>query len=135
MEYLTRVGGLAIRENKVLAVRNKTSPIYLIPGGILEKRETNKQALIRELDEELNAKLVSSKIFKTYYSSKALFHDTPLKLVTFLVEIDGKLRPGHEILEYVWLTATDYKSNRYELAPIFGQQVIPDLCKEGYLKF
>jgi len=120
-----------INDNKLLIVRNNSSPIYLMPGGAVEKKESRLQALERELDEELKVRLKSQTKFKTYYADKALFHDLPLKFVTYLTEIEGVPKPCHEILEVVWLTPENFKN--YELAPTFKSKVIPDLITEGYL--
>ena len=102
-----------------------------MPGGAVEKKESRLQALERELDEELKVRLKSQTKFKTYYADKALFHDLPLKFVTYLTEIEGVPKPCHEILEVVWLTPENFKN--YELAPTFKSKVIPDLITEGYL--
>lgn len=132
MKYLTRVGALIIEDNKLLIVKNNSSPIYLMPGGTVEKKESKLQALERELDEELRVHLKSQTEFKTYYADKALFHDLPLRFVTYLTEIEGVPTPCHEIIEVTWLTTDNFKN--YELAPTFKSKVIPDLIAEGHLK-
>lgn len=134
MEYLVRVGAIIIDDNKLLIDRNKTSPIFLMPDGIVENNETNEDALKRELFEELTVKLKSSKEFKIYYYSKALFHSSPLKLVTYLTEVEEEPKPGSEILEVAWLGKDDYDKRKYELAPLI-HKVIPDLIEAGYLHF
>lgn len=134
MKYLIKVGAIIIKENRLLINRNKTSHIFLIPGGKVKQNETNEEALKRELIEELNVKLNIAKQFKTYFSDKALFDNLPLKLITYFVEIRGQPKPNSEISEIVWLDSDDYRNNRYKLAPLF-YQIIPDLIREGYLKF
>ena len=134
LKYLVKVGAIIIKDNQLLIDRNKTSPIFLIPGGKVEHSETNKEALARELFEELSVELKSANEFKTYYSNKALFDKVPLKLVTYFVEIKGIPKPNSEILENVWLNAEDYTNKKYKLAPLF-YQIIPDLVKKGYLNF
>lgn len=134
MEYLVRAGAIIIRENKLLMNRNKTSPIFLIPGGKVEPNETNEETLERELAEELKVKLKSAKSFKAYYSDKALFDNLPLRMDTYLVDIEGRPKPNSEILEVVWLNKDDYESRKFNLAPFF-YKIIPDLIKEGHLKF
>jgi 8-oxo-dGTP pyrophosphatase MutT (NUDIX family) len=133
MSYLVRVGAIIIDDNTLLIDRNKTSPIFLLPGGIVEN-ETNEEALEREVLEELNVKLKSSKKFKTYRFTKALFHDSSLKSVTYLTEIEGEPSPGSEILEIAWLGKNEYDKRKYNLAPLI-RKVIPDLNESGYLHF
>jgi 8-oxo-dGTP diphosphatase len=132
MDYLTRVGAIIIEDNKLLVVRNNSSPIYLMPGGTVKEKESKLHALERELDEELKVRLESQTEFKTYYADKALFHELPLKFVTYLAKIAGVPIPSHEIIEAAWLTPENFKD--YELAPTFKSKVIPDLVSEGRLK-
>lgn len=48
------VRGIVQKENKILVCKNKENDYYFFPGGHIEFGETAKQALIRELNEELN---------------------------------------------------------------------------------
>jgi 8-oxo-dGTP diphosphatase len=133
MKRLTRVCAIIIDNNRIVADRAKGSRTFLIPGGLVNN-ETKTDALERELYEELAVKLKSSKEFKTYHAIKALYHDSPLDMVTYIARIEGEPQPCSEIEEVVWIGKEDYKNRKYPLAPLF-YKVIPDLIEEGYLKF
>ena len=48
-----KAGGLLITNKRCLAELSRKRTMYVVPGGKLEKGETPKQALVRELEEEL----------------------------------------------------------------------------------
>ena len=54
-----RVRSVIIKDNKVLLIKRtkKDSVYWVIPGGGVEKNETNKEALMRECREELGVKI------------------------------------------------------------------------------
>lgn len=51
-----RVCAMILHENKILAMRDERSPYYYLPGGRVKMGETAEQAVIREVEEELNIK-------------------------------------------------------------------------------
>ena len=56
------VDGLVLCDGHVLLIRRGKAPgrgLYAIPGGFLDQRETLYQAIVRELAEETNLKLLS----------------------------------------------------------------------------
>lgn len=60
------IGLLVIKNKKVLMVKEFGQDFYSLPGGILEKDETEKQTLLREIKEELNVDVVDYKIYGKY---------------------------------------------------------------------
>lgn len=67
-----RVRSVIIKDNKVLLIkRTKKDSIYwVIPGGGVEKNETNKEALMRECREELGVKIKISSLLLEMLSQK-----------------------------------------------------------------
>ena len=58
---IDKVGGIIIKNKKVLVVRKKTKenfPEFIIPGGKRETGETDVETLQREIQEEVNLKVV-----------------------------------------------------------------------------
>lgn len=49
-----RVCAVILHDNKLLTMRNERSPYYYLPGGRVSMHESAEQAVIRELQEELN---------------------------------------------------------------------------------
>lgn len=48
-----RVAGVIINDNKILTVNTRTDDCLYLPGGYVELGETTKEAVLRELKEEL----------------------------------------------------------------------------------
>ena len=58
---IDKVGGIVIKDKKVLVVRKKTKENFLefiIPGGKRESGETDLDTLQREMQEEVNLKII-----------------------------------------------------------------------------
>ncbi len=72
-----RVCGVIIHENKLLAMRDKNSPYYYLPGGRVQMGETVEEAVIREMREELN---IECRIARPLWLNQAFFTED----VTFL---------------------------------------------------
>lgn len=62
IEKTTKVYAVVLIKNKLLVVYNSKMDMWGFPGGTIEKYESLEQALERELIEEANIKVISSKI-------------------------------------------------------------------------
>ena len=49
-----RVCAVILRDGKLLATKNQTTPYYFLPGGRVQLHEAAEQAIVREIKEELN---------------------------------------------------------------------------------
>jgi 8-oxo-dGTP diphosphatase len=65
-ELFSAVFLIAIEGNQILAIENDRG--WEIPGGHIEKGETHKEALIREVEEEAGASFSEAKLFSIIYS-------------------------------------------------------------------
>lgn len=85
-----RVCAMILHENKILAMRDERSPYYYLPGGRVKMGETAEQAVIREVEEDLNIK---AKILRPLWLNQAFFTEDVDKLnyhelcVYFLMDI------------------------------------------------
>ncbi|MCW8408086.1 NUDIX domain-containing protein [Legionella sp. PATHC035] len=121
-------------QHRVLAVHKRGKPPnqYIVPGGKIESGETDEDALRRELFEELHVGVLSI-IPYDEFRAKAIYEDALLVMRTYFVRIDSSPVAGSEIDHFVWLDA-HFKTSGYQFASILGQQILPRLLAEGYLR-
>ncbi len=65
-----RVCGIIISDEKILAMHDERSPYYYLPGGRVTMGETAENAVIREIQEELN---VTPKIVRPLWLDQSFF--------------------------------------------------------------
>ncbi|MBR0424769.1 MAG: NUDIX domain-containing protein [Clostridia bacterium] len=65
-----RVCAILIANDKILAMRDERSPYYYLPGGRVRMGETAEQAILREMEEELNC---SPRIIRPLWLNQSFF--------------------------------------------------------------
>lgn len=65
-----RVCGIITNENRILAMRDERSPYYYLPGGRVRMGEKAEQAIIREIQEELD---ISPRIVRPLWLNQGFF--------------------------------------------------------------
>jgi len=112
MKKIEVVAGIICFENKILCVqrpRNKLSYIsekFEFPGGKIENGETQKDALERELLEELN---ISSNITSLFHTVVHEYPDFELTMYSFICEVKTMELTLNEHIAYEWLTPNELK--------------------------
>ncbi|MBI2448697.1 NUDIX domain-containing protein, partial [Candidatus Pacearchaeota archaeon] len=91
------VNALVIKNNKLLTIKRKNIPwkgMYTMPGGRLEKGETEKEALVREVKEETGYDVMVSR----YIATKIFYwHYIPFSVSFYTAEIiSGRAKPQEE---------------------------------------
>jgi len=133
MTIIHKAGALIFQGKKVLIVRAKGKNYWIYPGGKYEGKETAKECLRRELEEELQVQLKSFSHYKTYHCQVAADDNPrPLLLELYLVEIDGVPKPSQEIAELGWLGTQEIKQKTFNLNHHFPEQ-IQDLIEDKLL--
>jgi 8-oxo-dGTP diphosphatase len=91
MEPLHVVGGILLDGDEILIARRaahkSAAGLWEFPGGKVEIGEDPKEALKREILEELNLKVLP---LQTFDISETLAGDTPLRLQVIVCSIDGE---------------------------------------------
>lgn len=120
-------------DSRVLAVHKRGKPPMelIVPGGKIAAGESDKEAIHRELLEELNVGVLDIVPYHEF-QAKAIYEDALLIMRTYFVRIEGVPYPGQEIDQMVWLDA-NFGSSGYQFASILGQQILPRLVREGRL--
>jgi 8-oxo-dGTP pyrophosphatase MutT (NUDIX family) len=116
-----------LEDGRILCSRSEGKSLYYIPGGKREIHESDQQALLREIREELGVTLREDSIQPLgIFEAQADGYPqgTMVRLSCFTAHYTESLRPAAEVLELVWLTYKD----RHLIAP--GDQLIFDLLHQ-----
>ncbi len=135
-----RVCGIIISGEKILAMHDERSPYYYLPGGRVTMGETAENALIREIQEELN---ITPKIVRPLWLSQAFFTEEVDHLkyhelcLYYLLDVSdtqllsrGKtfaLPEGKHTHRFEWLEFGQIKNEYFY--PLFLKEKIFDLPK------
>ena len=126
--------GLAITEaDALLLVRKRGGQSYILPGGKPEAGEDERQALFREIDEELGCTLdPDTLVFLGAFSDVAAdLENTTVTVKLYAARLVGSPRPRSEIESLAW-----FRPNLDEgvtIAPSLKNQIVPFLCSNGRL--
>ena len=111
MVSISVVGAVILSEGKILSAQRKIGgPLggfWEFPGGKVEEGESSREALVRELMEELEAEV---KIIREICKTTHHYDFAVVELTTFLCEIhDGRLK-NKEHEEIRWLSIDDLET-------------------------
>lgn len=87
-----RVCAIIINDGKILAMKDYRTPYYYLPGGRVQMGETAEEAVLREVQEELN---ITSKINRPLWLNQSFFNEDVNHLdyhelcLYFLIDIEG----------------------------------------------
>jgi len=122
-----RVGAIIVRDNKILMVKNNRSPHYYSVGGRVKFGESSREALTRELNEEIGQELeigdlaIVQESFFEYGETKEKYHEVCFFYYVDYDEnnpIEGTSFIDNGELEFLeWLDMD--KLNEYEIYPKF----------------
>jgi len=128
MKTLQLAGALIIDDlNRLLVVKKKGSPYYMMPGGKIDLDERPDEALVRELKEELaiDVAIDDLELIGCHQTFAANEKGTLVYGTVFRVPLEDfvRLKPQAEIQEIHWYTETDYEN--YLSAHLLSQFTIP----------
>ena len=126
--------GLAVTNcDRLLIVRKKGAPSYILPGGKPEYGENDLQTLRREIEEELGCSFDSSTlVFLGSFSDLAAdLPDTTVTVRLYTAKLVGAPQPQSEIEALEWFSP-DANTHLY-LAPSLQNHIVPFLFSNGRL--
>ena len=129
---LKRVAAIILNDKKVLMVTGHGADFYWTPGGMIDKSESSKQALSRELKEELRVMPKNIKEYFTYQGYK-LETGKPMEVVCFLADYEGSLIPDHEVSSYMWYSRSHFDKKSPRLFYMIEEILIPKLIEDDLL--
>ncbi len=134
MEKIFKVAAVVIEDDKFLMVRKTGKDIWTNLGGKPEAGETEEEALIREVKEELGCKaVVKEKLAE--FENKAAFDDAIVHISFFLTELVGNPKVSDEELEEFRFIGRSDLDKGLKLPLTITDQLIPLLKERSYLKW
>lgn len=121
MKSVEVVAGIIFFQNQILCVQRPKNKLHYIsekfefPGGKIEEGETKKEALQRELFEELS---ISTNIKSLYLTVVHKYPDFELTMHSFICEVETKKLSLNEHINQEWLTLKDLKRVDWAAADI-----------------
>jgi ADP-ribose pyrophosphatase YjhB (NUDIX family) len=101
---------LYLKNGKLIAARSKGKSLFYVPGGKREDGESDNEALIREIKEEVCVELQPNTIkyagtFNAEADGKS--EGVMVKLTCYFAEYQGELKPDAEIEEIDYVSYAD----------------------------
>ncbi|MFM7426681.1 MAG: NUDIX hydrolase [Elainella sp.] len=128
---LQAVAWICLQNQRILCTRTVGKAAFYLPGGKLEPGETEIDALIREIREELSVTLNPHTIEPFgLFSGPAHGYEPPRKLemACYWAAFEGQITPAAEIAEIAWFTAQDSR----RCAPV-AQSVLEALLAQNLI--
>jgi 8-oxo-dGTP diphosphatase len=125
------VAWVRVENGRILCARSRGKDVFYIPGGKREAGETELDALLREIREELTVDLVPETVrdFGVYRAQAHAHADGVLVVMScYTAEYQGTPSASGEIEELDWLGYAD----RDQVAPV-DQLLFDDLRAAGQL--
>ncbi len=110
MQTIDKLAWVHIVDRKILSTRTRGRDTYYIPGGKREGQETDCQALIREIKEELSIDLVpAAMVFVGTFEGQAhgQAEGVLVRMTCYQGPYLGEIRPMAEIEEVAWFRHRD----------------------------
>ena len=115
--YIDKLAFIELRDRKVLETKSHGKDTWYIPGGKREGNETDIEALVREIREELNVEIDPATAVH-YGTFEAQAHEKPegtmIRMACYQAKYTGELEPSSEVELMDWF---DY-SQKSRTSPV-----------------
>lgn len=130
-----KAAAIILIDGEMVVTRSEGKSVFVNPGGKLEADETEEQACVRELKEELGIDVQESDLeyMDTFYAEAAGSSGVRLKMgVWFVNDFVGDIAPHNEIAEVQRIGSS--ASDTMELGSICVHHILPRLRQENLIK-
>ncbi len=131
---LPTAGLLALQNRKLLLAFSKNKKAWYLPGGKIDSDETSEQALIREIQEELNVPLLPEKLQFYYHISAPAYGEYPVVQMEqdcFLYPLQEAIHPNNEIAAVRYFSLEEYQQEAVQVEGVII--AFRKLITDGYL--
>jgi 8-oxo-dGTP diphosphatase len=103
------VAWVRIEDGRILCARPRGKDVFYIPGGKREGAESDLEALLREIKEELTVLLLPDTVahVATYEAEVPGHPDTVVRMACYTAEYEGTLTASSEIEAIAWFRYAD----------------------------
>lgn len=109
-QIIDKLAWIHIQDHKILSTKSKGKTKYYIPGGKREPQESDSEALLREIKEELQVALNPESLeFMGIFEAQADGHAQGIlvRMTCYSGTYKGELKPDNEIDKIVWFGYKD----------------------------
>ncbi len=108
--FIAGVGAIVIHQHKLLVVKEKFSKDYKLPGGHIDKGETIKNALMREVFEETGINIKFESIMSIGHFPNGQFGESNIYMVCTAKALSDKIniKDTSEIIKAKWIDIEEY---------------------------
>jgi ADP-ribose pyrophosphatase YjhB (NUDIX family) len=120
-----RAVGIIVQNNKILLIHRikDNEEYYCLPGGGVEDNEISEDAVIREIQEELNVIIESTKKVFEFENKEEIETYYLINRFSGLMKIIGDMKPGRNMKDSVeWCDKK--KIEQVNLVPLKAKQLI-----------
>lgn len=131
MRIIDKLAWIEIQNRKILGTLSRGKDTWYIPGGKREPGESDHEALIREIREELSVELHPESLAHLgNFEAQAHGHAEGIlvKMQCYTGTFSGTLQPSAEIAEMEWLTTADM----HRISPV-DKIIFAQLKKDGLI--
>ncbi|WP_407482820.1 NUDIX hydrolase [Elizabethkingia meningoseptica] len=110
MKIIDKLAWIELKDKAVLSTKSYGKDKYYLPGGKREPGETDEQALVREINEELSVTIDNKTLnYIGTFEAQAHGHEEGIlvKMTCYAAEYSGELKASSEIEEMKWLKYSD----------------------------
>lgn len=134
MKTLKTAGLVVTKDKQLLLAYSSNKNAWYLPGGKVDAGETSGEALIREIEEELNIRLDAGKLEAYHHISAPAYGEVPtlqMEQDTFRYELTEHITPGNEIEAVRFFDLETYRKEPAQVPGVL--QIFEKLKTDGFI--